>query len=176
MANYVSSERGRSTTGTMWVHLPLSFKLRTYRHMEAMNSVDQDITNGEKAFQKHTKHTRRFKYLANKVEDMEEAMSRLEAAIGRQCTILKEVCNALENNGMWNNFVLDIGFVVCCTHIVLILSWTREAPSHSALSLKARSELRLRQLISRALTKYVTDCSCERESTTQQMIFLSCWI
>jgi hypothetical protein len=68
--------------------------------MEAMDSFDQDIANGEKALRKHTQLTRRFKYLANKVADMQEATIRLEAAIGRQSMILKEVCNALENNGM----------------------------------------------------------------------------
>jgi hypothetical protein len=68
--------------------------------MEAMDSFNQDIANGEKALQKHAKLTKRFKYLANKVVDMQEATIRLEAAIGRQSTILKEVCNALENNGM----------------------------------------------------------------------------
>ncbi|KIK37847.1 hypothetical protein CY34DRAFT_108927 [Suillus luteus UH-Slu-Lm8-n1] len=89
-------QMGRGEDG----ELCLKQKRSQYDWYNAMNSVDQDITNGEKAFQKHTKHTRRFKYLANKVKDMEEAMSRLEAAIGRQCTILKEVCEAkLSENG-----------------------------------------------------------------------------
>ncbi|KAG1759762.1 hypothetical protein EDD22DRAFT_955598 [Suillus occidentalis] len=80
--------------------LCLKRKRSQYDWYNAMDSFNQDIANGEKALQKHAKLTKRFKYLANKVVDMQEATIRLEAAIGRQSTILKEVCNALENNGM----------------------------------------------------------------------------
>lgn len=67
--------------------------------MKALHDLNQDIINGEKSSRKHAKLKMRVD-LANKVADMQEAVSRLEKAIGRQSEILMEVCNVIENHGM----------------------------------------------------------------------------
>lgn len=68
--------------------------------MEAPDNFNQGSTNGKKVSWKHDRLRKRFGYLIDEILGVLEAVSRIEAAIGRQSKILTEVCNAVENHGM----------------------------------------------------------------------------
>ncbi|KAG2136910.1 hypothetical protein BD769DRAFT_1385259 [Suillus cothurnatus] len=117
----------------------LKRKRSQYDWNDALHDLNQDIINGEKSSRKHAKLKMRVD-LANKVADMQEAVSRLEKAIGRQSEILMEVCNAIENHGIIDDIPDSRGSL------------------QSTSTLEARPKPY--QLISRTLMKDVTDCSC----------------
>jgi hypothetical protein len=70
--------------------------------MEAPQNLGQDSTNGKKVSWKLDPNElkSKFGYLIDEIVGVLEAVSRIEAAIGRQSEILTEVCNAVENHGM----------------------------------------------------------------------------